>query len=85
MVVHYGWRVLNAQAIVKCALKHVLPKLFPKHVENLLFWTSGNAFFVESVLGPVHLKLFSEQVIIEWQPGNVKTFYWFHRVKRKFV
>lgn len=75
MVVRYGWRVLNAQVIVKYVVNYVLPKLFQGHVENLLFWTLENAFFVESALGPVHLKLFSEQVIIECPPASVKTFY----------
>lgn len=75
MVVHYGWRVQNAQAIVWCAHKYALPKLFPGHVRNLLFWILENAFFVENVLKRVHLKLFSEQVIIEWPPASVKTFY----------
>jgi hypothetical protein len=37
MVVRYGWRVLNAQVIVKYVVNYVLPKLFQGHVENLLF------------------------------------------------
>lgn len=73
MAVRYGWRVQNAQVIVWFAPNYVLPRLFPGHLRNLLFWILENAFFVGSVLKRVHLKLFSEQVIIEWPPASVKT------------